>query len=106
MKFYILVAIAITTGCANAPLSAAPTADNPCGETYVVCLNMDGKPNGSCCGQNKTCGGGKYSVGCPAGECCFIGEPPDMLKLQVDGGIYGSDILSTPQFKLHGGGSR
>jgi hypothetical protein len=38
----------------------------------VPCLNMQGGYAGTCCMEDETCGGGKFSVGCPAGKCCDI----------------------------------
>lgn len=54
----------------------APTQGNPCGNLGVVCLDMNGNESGMCCNEGETCGGGKYSIGCPAGECCDIREGP------------------------------
>lgn len=58
------------------PSAFAPVPGNPCGNLGVVCLDMQGEPSGMCCDEGETCGGGKYSVGCPAGACCDIREPP------------------------------
>lgn len=64
----------------------APTADNPCGNIGVVCLNEQGNPNGYCCYEGETCGGGKYSVGCPANACCNIRGLGSHPKVPMDGG--------------------
>lgn len=94
MKTFIctLIVIAlISCGFRNDPLPTTPTADNPCGASYVPCLDMDGKYNHMCCWQHYTCGGGKYSVGCGEGECCFIGGGT---------GTYGaSPQPNRPQFR-------
>ena len=79
------------------PLPTTPTADNPCGVMGVPCLDMAGNLSGTCCNAGETCGGGKYSVGCPADECCNI-RPFDpsqsMVKSQsADGGEM---LISTP----------
>ncbi len=70
----IIAAVAVACGFTNDPLPTTPTADNPCGATYVPCLDMAGNLSGMCCWEHTTCGGGKYSVGCNAGECCYIGS--------------------------------
>ena len=59
-------ACASTTTRAPNPL-LAPQPDYPCGVDGVSC---GGK---FCCNQNETCGGAFPSVGCPAGQCCFVG---------------------------------
>lgn len=45
---------------------------------------MNGELNHLCCGEYYTCGGGKFSVGCGPGDCCFIGSP--LMELSRDGG--------------------
>jgi hypothetical protein len=77
------------------PRSQAKTADDPCGPLWGVCLDMQGKDNGSCCPDGETCGGGKYSVGCPAGQCCYVGEG---ARLHGDGGA--SWVVAEPQRRL------
>jgi hypothetical protein len=67
----------------------APQPNAPCGNVGVVCLDMQGKPNGMCCDEGETCGGGKYSVGCGTpGEqiCCDIRSSPAFLKKGTDAG--------------------
>jgi len=82
MKTALFVCVALATillvACQDPPLPTTPTADNPCGEAYIPCLDMSGKLDGLCCDENETCGGGKYSVGCPANSCCDIDDPPPM----------------------------
>lgn len=94
MKHLPFVAAIVLAACApgwNDPLPMTPTADNPCGASYVPCLNMAGDLSGMCCVQHYTCGGGKFSVGCSAGECCFIGSPtggfgarPNMQQISIE----------------------
>lgn len=67
---------AVMLTCQVDPRATAPTPDNPCGNIGVVCLDMQGQRSGYCCDEGETCGGGKFSVGCPAGYCCDIRMPP------------------------------
>jgi hypothetical protein len=66
------------------PNAFKPVPGNPCGNLGVVCLDSTGKESGMCCDEGETCGGGKYSVGCPAGACCDVRTPPDFATR--DGG--------------------
>jgi hypothetical protein len=54
----------------NAPISNAPTKDNPCGIDGVVCA-ANGKVTGMCCNSGETCCNGDM---CPAGMCEDIDE--------------------------------
>lgn len=55
--------------------------------TWIHCLDEAGNYNGLVCPEGKTCGGGKYSVGCPADSCCDIGNMGlRSPMLPVDGG--------------------
>lgn len=68
--------LAITVACATpADLlpAAGPGTHYPCGTHGVVCAIQH-----TCCSEGDTCGGEPESVGCPPGQCCFIG-PSDGL---------------------------
>jgi hypothetical protein len=69
----VALAVALVAACANDPLPTTPAPGYPCGVAYVACTGPDGALNGMCCDQDNTCGGGQFSVGCPAGMCCYIG---------------------------------
>ena len=75
MKFAILL-LALVACAADAPLpNQAP--GYPCGVVGVVCAAS------MCCPQYTTCGGAFPSVGCPADECCYIGNGDMMAKRPV-----------------------
>lgn len=94
MRYALVVAAAVTgfaIACAcspsfDAPLSVAPTKDYPCGIHGVVC------PGKMCCAEEETCGGAFPSVGCPAGECCFLG-----VEAKRSGDAGAEDHLRHPQ---------
>jgi hypothetical protein len=67
MKTSVLLVVipVILVACANAPLPTTPTADNPCGVSYVACAD-GGKLTGMCCDEGTTCCDGSL---CPAGMC-------------------------------------
>ncbi len=82
--FAVLLVSGITVACGAGNLAVlevktGPGTSYPCGVNGVSCLDMNGQPNHMCCSENETCGGGKYSVGCPADSCCFIGSSEDMF---------------------------
>ena len=62
------------------PKSQQPVAGNPCGPLWFPCFDMNGLQNGACCSDGETCGGSKWSVGCPADSCCDIREIPEELR--------------------------
>lgn len=68
------------------PEATKSTPDAPCGNLGVPCLGMDGQLDGQCCWEGETCGGGKFSVGCPAGACCDIRQLPGAALGGQDGG--------------------
>jgi hypothetical protein len=70
----LLLALA---ACADAPIPIVPTPGNPCGRTGVACATQH-----TCCDEGETCGGEPASVGCPAGECCFIGEDDGLMAMR------------------------
>jgi len=76
LSLCLIAAIVVpTTACAwDKPIPTTPTPDYPCGVTWHSC------GNGACCRNNDTCGGAFPSVGCPAGQCCYVGpgDGPDM----------------------------
>jgi hypothetical protein len=76
----IILWLAIGAGCAIDKWDAPPkpTPDAPCG-LGVVCATQH-----TCCSQGDTCGGEPGSVGCPAGQCCFV-EPTE-YGMRRDGG--------------------
>ena len=66
----LLLSVVVGVGIACATptiLTPKPDASHPCGLHGVVCAGS------MCCSEEETCGGAFPSVGCPAGECCFIG---------------------------------
>ena len=66
------VAVVVTmVGCDNSPLPGSAPG-YPCGVFGVVCSAQH-----SCCDEGDTCGGEPASVGCPAGECCYVGADAD-----------------------------
>jgi hypothetical protein len=78
----------------DAPLPVTSTKDFPCGIQGVVC------PGKKCCSEGETCGTGTFpSVGCPAGECCFIG-PNEAAAHRPDAG----PILQAPEPRRRLGG--
>ena len=74
--FAVLITLACTTPGNLTPAVGRGT-DYPCGVDGVVC------PGAMCCQEEETCGGGFPSVGCPAGQCCFIGVGAE----RKDGGM-------------------
>ena len=77
----VFLALALVfVACQTPPVlepAVGPGTDYPCGVHGVVCLTLDGKPNGGCCSEGETCGGGKYDVGCPAGcAATFVRRRP------------------------------
>lgn len=90
-----VLAFVLCACAADKPISNAPTATNPCGVDGVDCLDMAGNLSGMCCTQAETCGGGKYSVGCPVGECCDIDDS--------QGGGYGAKRTKQPKLQWKAG---
>lgn len=84
----LLLAIAVTHCGWDQPDPAAytPSPDYPCGVRGIPCFSEAGVFDHTCCPEQFTCGGGKWSVGCPADACCFIGPPSEELKRASDGG--------------------
>lgn len=71
----------VAVACANDPPPKVPPGFDPnfggvCGVDPIACFDMDGNYSGTCCWQGTTCGGGKWSVGCFAGDCCDIQSGP------------------------------
>jgi hypothetical protein len=66
-----IIGAEILVACAP-PAILTPPVDPamPCGAFGVECRMQH-----TCCDEGYTCGGEPTSVGCPAGACCFIGEP-------------------------------
>jgi hypothetical protein len=68
-------AVWIAWACAT-PADLTPktgvNTEYPCGVHGVVC------PGKQCCSEEETCGGAFPSIGCPAGQCCYIG--PDSAR--------------------------
>ncbi len=59
----------ILASCAaDKPIPETSTSDYPCGIDGIVC------GGGMCCEQGEMCGGPFPIIGCPEGECCFVGE--------------------------------
>jgi hypothetical protein len=81
------------------PNSRKPIAGNPCGNLGVPCFDMNGLQNGDCCSEGTTCGGGKWSVGCPADSCCDIREIPEELKYSDSGAVH---LSASPVFVIKG----
>ena len=95
MKAFLFACVALTSilACHDDPLPTTPVPGNPCGEAYVVCLDMQGNADGSCCDENETCGGGKYSVGCPTNSCCDIENyDPDTMGSSRQPNSYGKVV--------------
>lgn len=94
------VLFALIAACAHAgdidPRAIAPVPGNPCGNIGVVCLDMQGRPSGFCCYEGETCGGGLYSVGCPAGACCNIRQLPGGSQWRPDAGAADGPTLFIP----------
>ena len=90
LPFVLLIALVTITSCAHwddvDPRSREPVAGNACGNLGVPCLDMAGNLDGWCCATGNTCGGGKYSVGCPADSCCDIDDS--------QGGGYGAKRMT------------
>lgn len=106
MKIELIIGVAVVgcivsaigacrAGWDDVPASAtAPSKDYPCGIVGVPCLDSTGKFNHTCCWQGETCGGGEFSVGCPANECC------DVRPFTQDEARYGDAGGSAP-FSRH-----
>ncbi len=78
VAFYFAVE---SVGCVPAPaiLTAPSSGSALCHWDEVECVTQH-----SCCPENNTCGGEAASVGCPAGECCYLGSPAeDLLSSRV-----------------------
>lgn len=72
----VAAVVLLAAGCATPAVLEVPTGPGtsyPCGVGGVVCTTQK-----ACCDPGDTCGGEPESVGCPAGECCFV-EPNDMM---------------------------
>jgi len=89
MRIVVIAVCLLVSACGwdrPDPGTYTPSPGYPCGTLWVPCFDMDGSFDHTCCPQNDTCGGGKWSVGCPANECCDIDmPPPDELRAH-DGG--------------------
>jgi len=73
----ILLAAVLLPACSTTPdATLQPRPGYFCGVDGVVCeAKVEGtmKPTGMCCAKHQTCGGSFPDVGCPAGQCCFVG---------------------------------
>ena len=84
MRYLMALLLVTPIACVGTATQAPPSGPGtsyPCGIDGHECLNMAGTPNGACCGNWETCGGGKYSVGCPADMCCDIGTDGTGVRL-------------------------
>lgn len=80
----VIAAAAFLVACGGtSKVIVHPEHGNPCGYHNHVCFNMAGTPNGACCADTDTCGGGKWSVGCPVDSCCFIEQNPNDLGARL-----------------------
>jgi len=68
----VWLVLAAVTSAAESSCNAFGPPQNPldaiCGLESVDC------GNGSCCTEGEECGGGAV-ISCPAGMCCYVGDP-------------------------------
>ena len=64
MKYAV---IAVALAACTTPKILGPDETANCGQWPQDC------GGGYCCFEHEVCGGGPFS-GCPAGECCYVGE--------------------------------
>ena len=69
----LVVAVVVLDVSACAWIDRVDPTLPPSSPTWVHCEDENGNDNGMVCPQGETCGGGKFSVGCPAGSCCDLG---------------------------------
>ncbi len=83
MRFLVCAAaIAVAVGCNSPAFHFTPPDPNdyPCAlrgpDGGIVNINGVECPDHMCCLEGDVCGGQVYS-GCPADECCFVGDGYD-----------------------------
>lgn len=64
----VLAAVLALIGCASDAPLVTPSPGYPCGMAGIPCAN------GACCPQGYTCGGAFPAIGCPADQCCDVGN--------------------------------
>jgi hypothetical protein len=77
MRVFAITAMLVAAACSNAPISEVKRPGYPCGINGVVCVQRSATgalvSTGMCCSEGEVCGGTFPNVGCPAGQCCFVG---------------------------------
>lgn len=69
MRLLALALVVGAIGCATPAILTPDGVDLTCGQWPVECGNR------MCCFEHNVCGG---TPGCPAGECCFVGDGADL----------------------------